>query len=369
MAYFRKRGAKWTFTIDIGRDGTGKRIQKTLSGFRTKSEAQKAAAEMTTEFERGNLAVSTNKDTLGSFMQEYLDNVLKLEVEPQTYDGKVSIMNNYIIPYIGRHSLKKFSPMQCQEFVNQLISLNLNAGTIQNIMRLLSQTLNKALEWGYINKNVASMTSKPIYKTNKLNVWGKDQFEQFLAQTKESRFYPFYLIALSTGMRPGEITSLSWDHVDFNNNSIRVETNTVWSKEKGIYIKPYPKNESSKRTIFVPVSAMNYLKKYKLSQLPNKLNLVISGIKSEIVYNSVLNLVFNQDLSRTELPKITPHDLRHTHATYLLSPPPFGLGQSIKAVSERLGHAKTTTTLNTYAHVLPNMQESLAEQLETAIKF
>jgi integrase len=379
--YFRKRGCKckdkkkcscdatYSFTIDIGRDPvSNRRKQAGDSGFKTKKEAEAACAAMITDYERGTLTVTAAKgrDTVESFMRDYLENVLKNDVEANTLEGKVSNMNNYIIPALGNIKLKKLTPMQVQSFINDL-KKEVGSGTILNIMRLVNQTLTKAEEWGYVTKNVASLTSKPSYKPKKFEVWNKEQFEQFLKSSRDSRFFAYYLIGLTAGLRPGENSALSWEYVDFKNNTIRIERNAIWTKEKGIHIKPTPKNDASRRIISVPESVMSYLKKYKLAQLPNELNLVTQGIKSPIAYNSVLNQIFEEDVAKTDLPKIRLHDLRHTHATYLLSPPPFGLGQSIKAVSERLGHAKTTTTMNTYAHVLPNMQESLADELEKSL--
>ncbi|WP_010271424.1 site-specific integrase [Paenibacillus senegalensis] len=379
MASFRKRGctcqkkkkcncgATWEFRINVIDPATGKRHQPGGSGYKTKPEAEKAAAEMLTQYNKGDLSASAKIENVESFMKKYLDNVLKNEIELQTYEGKIAIMENHILPHLGKIGLQKLTPMQVQNFINSLMAKNLSAGTIINIMRLLNQTLNKAVEWGYVVKNVASLVSKPTYKVKKFSVWTKDQFEYFLKKSNSSRVYPFYLIALTSGMRPGEITALSWDHINFRKSTIRVERTTVWTKEKGIFIKETPKNDASRRTIAIPQTTVNFLRELKVSQEPNELNLIIHGRKGPIMYNSVLNQIMKEDVSNTGLPMITPHDLRHTHATYLLSPPPFGLAQGLKAVSERLGHAKTSTTLNTYTHVLPNMQESLAEQLDQAL--
>lgn len=380
MASFRKRGCKcpperkrctcgatWEFRLSVIDPVTGKRKQPGLGGFKTKQEAELAAAEMLLKYETGSLSASAKIETVGSFMRKFLDTVLKNEVDETTLEGKIAQMEKYIIPSLGNIKIQNLTPVRVQAFINELIDKNLSAGTIQNIIRLLNQTINKAVEWGYVTKNVVTLTSKPSYKPKKFEVWNKEQFTYFLQETKDSRFYPFYLIGLMTGMRPGEIQALSWDYVIFDKNIIRVERTVARTKERGIYIKESPKNESSIRNITVPASVMQYLKKLKMSQSPNEHNLVVPGIKSPIAYISVIGQVMAKDIEKTGLPKITPHDLRHTHATYLLSPPPFGLGQSIKAVSERLGHAKTMTTLNTYTHVLPNMQESLADQLDRAL--
>lgn len=363
-------GATWSFRIDVGTDPkTGKRKQETGSGFSTKAEAETACAAIITDYERGTLSVAPKNETVGSFMRSYMDNVLKNEIEPRSWDNKDRIMNNHIDSVLGKIRLTKLTPMQVQNFINGLTTKGLSPGTIQNVMRLVNQTLTKALEWGYVNKNVASLTSKPSYKPEKFIVWNKEQFEYFLQSSKNSRLHPYYLIALMTGMRPGEIAALSWDRIDMKQNVIRVERNVVWTKARGIYIKETPKNDPSKRSITIPESVSAYLRKLRLAQDINELNLVVPGIKNPIIYNSVINQIYKTDVALANLPYLKPHGLRHTHATYLLSPKPFGLGQALKAVSERLGHANPTTTLNTYSHVLPNMQESLAEQLGASLNF
>lgn len=365
MAYFRKRGKYWSYTVDAGRHPvTGKRVQKVEGHFATKRDAEKACAAFVTEFERGNVAVTASKDTLGAFMKEYLETTLRNEIERTTYEGKVAIMHNHIMPKIGNLKLQKITPMDLQKFINALQEEGFNPGTIRNIMRLVNQTLRTATEWGFVTKNVSVYAKKPTYKAKKHTVWSKAEWDTFIEHCQESRFFPFYLIALNSGLRPGEILSLSWDHVNFKQKYIRVERTVIYTKQGGIEIKDSPKNDSSRRNVTIPEFVVNYLKKYKLEQAPNNLDLVVPGIKSDIVYNSTLNQSMKEDIKKAGVPLITAHELRHTHATYLLSPKPFGLGASIKAVSERLGHANTTVTMNTYAHVLENMQDAIADALE-----
>lgn len=377
MAYFRKRGckcadkkkckcgAKWSFTVDLGRDPvTNERQQTTRSGFKTKGEAEKVCAELVTEFERGNISVTSAKDTLGAFMKEYLETTLKNEIEQNTYEGKVSFMNNHVIPKLGNLKLQKITPMHIQRFINELQESGLGVGSIWNIMKLVNQTLRTAHEWGFVTKNVTIHAKKPMYKKKNNQIWTKKEWDTFLEATKKSRFYPYYLIALNSGLRPGEIFALTWDDIDFKKKTIRVDKTVVNTKANGIEIKPSPKNDSSRRNVTIPEFVINYLKIYKLEQSPQRMNLVIPGIKSEIVYNSTINKALKADIKKAGVPSITPHELRHTHATYLISPKPFGLGISIKAVSERLGHANSTVTMNTYAHALENMQDAIAEALD-----
>lgn len=381
---FRKRGCKcpkgkgkkctcgstWSFRIDIGKDPkTGTRLQPEFTGYATRAVAEDACADMITKYSKGELSADAGNETVESFMRKYLETVLKNEVEGNTYEQKVAQMENHIIPALGRIKIQKLTPMQVQGFINELPNNGLGAGTIQNIMRLMNQTLNKAVEWGYVTKNVATLTSKPSYKPEKHEVWNKEQFTQFLKSTHNTRFYPFYLIALTGGMRPGEITALSRDKLDFKQNTITVDCTVALTKEKGIHIKPSPKNDSSRRVITMPATTMSFLKRYVLKLPSNEFNLIIHGIKGPICYESVVRQVMWKDCKAAGVPYITPHGLRHTFATYLLSPPPFGLGQNVTAVAEILGHAKPTTTWNTYSHTLPKMQESIADMFDQSLDF
>lgn len=343
---------------------TGERKQPGLGGFATRQEAEEACAEMITQYSKGELTAGSGVETVESFMRIYLNTVLVNELSERTFDQKFAQMENHIVPALGNIKLQKLTPMQVQSFINDLIDKGKSPGTIQSITVLLSQTLKKAMEWGYVTRNVATLTSKPSYKPDKHPVWSKEQFTHFLKSTTESHLYPFYLIALTTGMRPGEILALSWDKVDFKTGKIKVDCTVTYIKEKGIYIKPSPKNDTSRRTIPVPVTVLSTLKKIKMSQSPNEYNVVVPGINTGLCHSTTLRRIMSDDVKAAGLPPLNPHGLRHTFATYLLSPAPHGLGQSVTAVAELLGHSKTTTTWNTYSHSLPSMKDSIADQID-----
>jgi integrase len=370
---YRKRGCKcedkcrcdatWSFSLDVGRDPvTNKRKQKTVSGFKTKKDAEKACAEMITEIERGNLILNVKSETVAEFMLSFLDTSVSQNVSPSTYSAQMSWAKNHIIPRIGNIKLVKLTPLHVQAFYKDMVDSGLSAGHISNIANLLSKTLRTASEWGFIAKNVASVVKRPSYKPKKMGIWSQEEFEYFLQFTKKSRYHVAYLLALTTGMRISEILALQWDSVDLKNNEIHVKQTVSYTKELGNYIKSSPKTAASNRHFSIANFVVGYLKKYKLEQIPNELNLVMSSATNELLFAPVLNHTFRKDMKAANVPIIRFHDLRHTHATWLLMS-----GENVKVVSERLGHANITTTLNTYAHVLPNMQKAVAERMDKNI--
>jgi integrase len=372
MAYFSKYKGKdgketWLFKVDIGRDPvTGKRRQITRRGFSTKKEAQAACAEIINENEKGTY-VNPSKVTVGQFILDYLENTYKGEVRRNTYEARMGFARKHIIPKLGHIPLGKLTPMDIQTFYNDLRETYTN-GHIQNIGNLLTKAFRQAEEWGFIKKNVAALVKKPPKprkKTN-LDVWSIEEQKRFLQYAKEAKpnyYYYIYLLALTSGMREGEILGLLWSDIDFKNQSIYVQRTLVYANRQ-LTIQDIPKTDSSIRHIKLPDKTIKELKEYKLKAKPNELNLVFPSPKTgKLLYPNSLDKNLRLDIEACGgVKKIPFHNLRHTFATTLLE-----LGESLKVVQELLGHASIKTTADTYAHVTINMQEKAADRLNSAI--
>jgi integrase len=377
MAYFRKRGCKceegkkctcgatWSFSIDVGLDPvTNKRIQRQMGGFKTKKDAEKAAAELVTQIEKGDY-IKPSKETVGAFMLDFVEQTLKNHVAPNTYEGRLGFVNNHIIPKIGHIPLSKLTPMDIQKFYNDLRT-EFGAGHVQNIGNLLTKAFRQAYEWGMVQKNVVSLVKKPPIsrKNTTMKIWTVEQQKAFLDYAKNDNefYYSLFLLALTTGMRKGELLGLQWGDVDLKNNTIQVKRTLVIA-EKTIYLKDVPKTESSIRSISIAENTIKNLREFKLKQAPNELNLVFPSPKTNLLlYPNSLDKHFHKTIKAAGVPSITFHGLRHTFATTLLE-----LGVNAKIVQEMLGHSTIKTTMDTYSHVLPNMQQGAAEHLNSAL--
>nr|WP_237446640.1 site-specific integrase [Shimazuella alba] len=171
-------------------------------------------------------------------------------------------------------------------------------------------------------------------------------------------------------MRKGEILGLRWKDCDLEEG--KISNQQTLAKARGKLTFQEPKTSGSERTITLPHYATSCLEKHKIAQAQLKLKLGSAYQDNDLVVCSAIgNPIDTSDINKDmayvikkhNLPKISFHGLRHTHATMLLS-----IGENAKVVSERLGHANIGITLNTYSHVLPNMQKSLAENFDTAMK-
>jgi integrase len=359
----RKRctcGAKWYYRYSITDPATGKRKQKEVGGFRTKAEAEEAAKKILAEIQQG-IYVEPSKYTVESFLIEYLEQTLKHEIAPNTFEQRQAMVRNHIAPRIGKVKLADLTPNLIQKMVNDLRE-TFSAGYVQNICRLLNKALNHAVRWNMIARNPAALVKKPSTsrKNTKMKVWTVDEQKTFLGFAKQGQqlYYMLFLVALTTGMRKGELLGLKWGDIDLKTGIISVKRTVVWA-DKTLYLKDTPKTESSIRSIQLPKEVLRELKKWQLACPSNLHDLVFpSPATNGILYPNSLDKAFIRTVKGAGVPYISFHGLRHTFATTLLAN-----NVNPKIVQEMLGHATIKTTMDTYSHVLPNMQRSAAEQL------
>jgi len=359
----RKRctcGAKWYYRYDITDPATGKRKQKEIGGFRTREEAEEAAKKILAEIQQGTYAEPT-KTTVEEFLLDFVENTLKNEVAPNTYEQRKAYVKNHIAPRIGKIKLSDLSPAHIQKFYNDLRE-QYGAGHVQNIGNLLNKALNHAVRWSIISRNPAALVKKPstTRKNTTMKVWTVDEQRKFLEYAKQGQmlYYALFLLALTSGMRKGELLGLQWDDVDTKQGIVSVKRTAVWAN-KSLYLKDIPKTESSIRTIQIPEQTAKTLRKWQLACPANGLNLVFPSPKTNgILYPNSLDKAFQKAVRDAGVPYISFHGLRHTFATTLLAN-----NVNPKIVQEMLGHATIKTTMDTYSHVLPHMQRSAAEQL------
>jgi integrase len=371
---FRKRGctcpdkkkckcdATWSFSLDIGRDElTGKRKQKTVSGFRTKKEAEKACAEMISQIENDNYR-EPSKMLFKDYLKQWLESK-STTIKKNTYENYVRHVDNNIIPHIGNLPLSKITPLDISNLhVHLLKEKGLSESTVGDVHKVLKSSLEQALAWDYVTKNVATNVKKPKIEKKEIKVWDADQSNAFLKVAKTNRSYIAFLLALTTGMRQGEILGLRWKDVNFEEGTIQVvQTLSHDGKE----LSAGAKTQTGNRVIRIDETTIKELREHKKTIAADKLaaveykslDLVIpTSVGTPMTPRNLMRTFYNL-LEKSKLPKIKFHDLRHTHATLLLKN-----GEHPKVVSERLGHADTRTTMDIYSHVLPTLQKDAADR-------
>ncbi|MDW3038322.1 MULTISPECIES: tyrosine-type recombinase/integrase [Bacillus cereus group] len=355
---------KWYFILTHGKKEDGKPRQFKKRGFKTKQEAHKAMLELEQSLTLGTY-IQPNKILYKEYLLERFLEDKMTKVKKQTLNTYRWIVEKHIIPAIGDVELTKLNPIIIQGLYNKLTKEKaLSDENIQKVHTLINDSLKKAERWGLIARNPASLVDRPKAEKKEITVWDVEEVRQFLKYAKKSgRYYIAFLLALTTGMRQGEILGLRWKDVDFENGCVRI-TQTLSSDGKDLL--PYTKTKSGSRTIDLPEETVTALKKHWLfirgerekNRSYKNLDLVVCTEFGTPTHKSNIRRVFKSIIKKADIPKIRFHDMRHTHATLLLLQ-----GVNPKIVSERLGHADVRITLDTYSHLLPSMQK------DTAIKF
>jgi len=200
-----------------------------------------------------------------------------------------------------------------------------------------------------------------------MNTLSTEEVTRFLEAAKETDYYVYFATLLWTGLRRGELLALRWRNLDLVKATLTV-VETAYKLGNGDYIIKEPKTAQSRRTVSLPLSLVEVLKVYRIDQELLRIQLGVSLKADSFVFirpdgspinPNAVTLAFRRIIKKAGLKDIRVHDLRHTHATLMLK-----AGVNPKVVSERLGHANISITLDIYSHVLPGMQEAAAEKFD-----
>lgn len=362
--HIRKRGSTYSIVVDIGRDENGKRKQKWYSGYKTKKEAEKALADIIAKIEKGEYFEPANM-TVAEYLNYWLDTYPKNNVAPSTY-RRYTEFAAHIKTHIGGIMMPKLKPAHIQSFYSSLLEKNLSKSTVLKIHRMLHLALKHAVNWQIIISNPTDAVTPPRPDKVEMRVWDVETAKKFLDDIAETPIYIPVLLALQTGMRAGEICGLKWENIDLPRGFLMVKY--ALQRINGVLTLKEPKTAKSMRTIALMDYTVQALKEHKRKQ--NKTKLLMGSAYNDQDFVCAwddgrpydphyLGQKFTKLIKLLGYPKIRFHDLRHTHATMLLQQ-----GINPKIVSERLGHSQISVTLDTYSHVLPNIQKEAVSKIE-----
>jgi integrase len=358
----KKDGSSWYYILELGYGSNGKRKQKKKRGFKTKKEAQAALVTAENELLKGTY-IEPSKVLYRDYLHDWMKDK-RHSISSQTAAANDSYLRTHIIPSLGDIPMSKLTSLAIQRFITELKEKGLADSTVKRIYNIVNTSLNKAEKMQIIPKNVAALVDKPKVRKSEIKVWDVNEVQQFLEIAKDSRYYVAFHLAVMTGMRQGEILGLRWIDVDFDNKTISIRQTL---SHDGKELKSGAKTSSSVRSIAIDDETVAVLQKHRKMIVEEKLKsgnvytdlgLVVCTSTGGICLPRSLSKFWDKLRSRSNLPKIKFHDLRHTHASLLLK-------QNVhpKIVSERLGHSSIQMTLDTYSHLLPNIQQDAAKEL------
>ncbi len=309
------------------------------------------------------------KQTLKQFLEAWLT-AIKGSVRPATFDGYNNYVHTHIIPCLGKTRIAKLTPQQLQAFYSKKLGEGLSPTTVRHIHGALHRALKQATRWGVVGRNVADLVDPPRRARHEMKALSTSQARQLLEAAAGDRLEALYVLAITTGMRQGELLALRWQDVDLDGGTLQVRS-TVQRVKDGLLFGE-PKTASGRRRIALAPAAVAALRHHHVSQAEGRLKAGPAWQDNDLVFpntfgrameaTNLLHRSFTPLLERAGLPKMRFHDLRHTAATLLLSKK-----VPVKVVSEMLGHAQVGVTLAVYSHVLPDMQREATAAMQAAL--
>ncbi|WP_342798384.1 site-specific integrase [Domibacillus sp. 8LH] len=378
MTVIRKdmKTGKYFFVLDIGRDPmTGKRKQLKRRGFNSKREAKLALAKLQLEVSKEK-ELSLFKLPFQKYLSQWFE-AKKIKLKPSTIQNYEEQIRYNIVPYIGDVRMDEFSESIIQTYIQKLHKgRKLSPATIRAAYGIVAEVLYKASQKGILNKSMLDDISLPRMP-KKLRVWTADEMLLFLDAPRRvlnlTRHFIGFSISAQTGMRMGEVLGLRWSDIDFEGKRIFIRQTLSKIGEDSLYgFVDEGKTNAALRVVYVPDALLSSLRVHREHIIRERAvmadeylpyDLVVCTKNGNWVHPNNFRRAFKVTVQQLGIPEIRLHDLRHTHATFLMENK-----VNPKIIQERLGHKNVTVTLNTYSHVLPSMQLEAAGTFDELFK-
>jgi integrase len=381
-SYLTARGeVRWRIAYwESEATGSDAKIRRFKRGFADRKSAELALTEIQVDIRRGDYQAPA-RETLNDYADLYLE---RIRVRASTLAGYRKHYRVHIRPSaLGAMRLSAIRKDDLNKFYRQLEASGrkdknhegepLSPATVRHIHTLLSQIFAAAMEDDLLKRNPAKAATPPTKleaAAPEMQTWSAEESKAFLEWSKDSGDYMHlaWYVLLGTGLRRGELLALRWKDVDFGNCVLHVARSLSHVKEAGVApVTSFTKPKSGRgRNVDLDPSLAQALQERR-SQL--------AGIQPEL--SKADSLIFHNRYGRAhnpvqfskqwrdrvakaqevmpDLPTLSVHELRHTHATLLLR-----AGVHPKIVSERLGHASVSITMEVYSHAIPTLQRGAA---------
>ena len=386
-----KRGKNsYRLTVSEGFDLNGRPMihRKTVHG--TKKDAEVELAKFVTEVQNG-LVIDGKSLKFSEFTEIWKRDYGSKELAPSTYKRYCRMLETRLLPYFGHFYINKIKPTDIMKFYDllekdtQLVRKKGNNGsktkkplsgkTILEHHRLLRAMLHKAVYWQLIVANPAERVRPPKARKPKRKSYDDEQTKILLENLEQlsiedTKYKVAIILTVFTGVCLGELMGLKWQDVDFKNGIISINRSSQYLSDMGVFTK-VPKTESSIREIAIPEFIISLLEEYKLwyeeqkslyGELWTNSNRLFVQADGKPMHPSSISKWFVKYVGTIGLPVINFHGLRHTNASLLVAQ-----NVDIAVVSERLGHAQISTTLDFYVHPLLSHNRKAGYALENLL--
>jgi len=357
---------RWLVRVYTGRD----REKRTYVNRTVYGSLRNAQEYLTKQLHQRSLSrgVQGAQTTLDEFFDHWLKTAVQSKVRQSTYRSYSGVLGRYIRPAIRKGILSSLVPLEIQTAYQKMMDRKLSARTVRYTHAVLRAAMHQAVRWQLLNIDPTQGVQLPRHQQREMSVLNLEQSQLFVKAALNSPFACLFAVALTSGMRPSEYLALSWPDLNWQKGTASIVR--TLHKIEGEWVFEEVKRKRSRRVIKLQTWVLDMLRNMKAQRGNSdqsgdsrfKELIFITTFGQPIREEHLVKKHFKPILRKVGLPNIRLYDLRHTCATLVLS-----LGVSPKVVSEQLGHASAAFTLDTYAHVLPHMQEEAAAKMELAL--
>ncbi len=391
QGHLRLRGKIWYVVIHTtvpyrskknseseGRRKATTKVQWISTGQTSKREAEKILAQKLTEYQ-SNGAAQAGRQTMGEYLDQWLTDSCEPRLRANTVKQRRILIHEHIAPEIGYKRLSTVGPQDLVRLYRHLLNKprkdgkgTLSPRTVAICHTILHSAFKEAVEMGVLTSNPASKAHPPKQERHEIVPMTPEEVQAFLAAAETSRYYALYVLAITAGLRLGELLGLRWVDINLDDGMLSVR-HTLLRSGRTVQERLAPtKTRSGSRSLALSEMALNALREHRRRQLAERLVAGPAWTDYDLVFptskgtpqtdSHIRNRDYARVLKQAGLQHFRPHDMRHTMATLMLAE-----GVHPKIVQERLGHSRIDMTMDTYSHVLPNLQREAANRLDAVI--
>ena len=347
-------------------EASGRRVYRYA---RTRAEAAAKLASALKSVQESN-PLPPERETVATYLASWLDVSARPTVRPMTYISYEAIVRRHLVPELGRIRLSRLGPGDVQAMMNRKLAQGLSARRVDYLRAVLRRALNDAMRFGLVSRNVAALVRPPRRPRYEVSPLGPDEVRHLLSEVRVDRLGALYVVALTLGLRQGEILGLRWADVDLVSG--RLQVRHALQRFDGEYHLVEPKSARSRRTLVLPVVATASLERHRrqpqeerarAGEMWQEHGLVFASPIGRPLDSSSVTGALQRHLVRAGLRRQRFHALRHACASLLLS-----RGVSPRVVMEMLGHSQISLTMDTYSHVLPSLLSDAADQMDNLLR-
>ncbi len=349
---FQRKDGTWAATISLGTAANGKRIRQTVYGT-TKRDVTEQLTKLQNQRLDGSL-IARERLTVASLIERWLASWAN-NLRPISVQRYRDCADKFIIPAIGQMDIGKVRPVNIRGILDAMAARGSGSRQRLYVFQTIRRCFNVAVKLELMARNPCASVDSPKVPRRQIAALTPEQANGIIAAVHGTRWEALFMLALSTGLRMGELFALAWDDVDFDRGILMVRHSL--EEIKGRLTIKEPKSDSGRRSIRLDPKDVAILREHRqrLGQLAFEAYVFVDTNGGLLRQSNFSRTVWYPVRKAAGIEHVRFHDLRHSAASFMLR-----AGIHPKIAQERLGHSTIRLTLDTYSHLLPDSQNEAA---------